>query len=144
MLKAFTTGKIILAAGCTVIALLVINCKVRYTRGDSMLTLLTSQQLLEEGTVNLNRYSDGLDLKTITDGKSITMKQLAETILQALPSSKSKITFSQNSDPQEGRKADYSLSNAKALLGYEPLFSTLEGVKKIISLRESEQTRLFT
>lgn len=56
-------------ASALLIVLLVMNSKVRYNRGDTMICLLTSQALLERGDVDLKPYEDAFGLQKITDGK---------------------------------------------------------------------------
>jgi nucleoside-diphosphate-sugar epimerase len=74
----------------------------------------------------------------IVGGSSITMKDLATEILKLFPDSKSKIVFTGDVDPQEGRSVTISYEKAKKELGYSPQFSISDGLKEMIKRENSE------
>jgi UDP-glucose 4-epimerase len=72
----------------------------------------------------------------VVGSSSISMKDLASEVLKLFPDSKSKIVFTGDVDPQEGRSVAISYEKAKKELGYFPQFSISDGLKEMIK-RES-------
>ena len=65
-------------------------------------------------------------------GVSISMKELAETILKVIPTSQSKIVYTGIMDPQEHYRVEFSIEKAKKELGYIPMFSLADGIKRYV------------
>lgn len=63
----------------------------------------------------------------IANGQSVTMKQLAETIVKTIGSNSS-INASNQQDQQEGFKVKIDIKKAKELLGWEPRISLTQGI----------------
>lgn len=63
----------------------------------------------------------------IANGRSFTMKQLAETIVKTVGSNSS-IRTSNQQDQQEGYKVKIDIKKAKELLGWEPRVSLEQGI----------------
>jgi len=68
----------------------------------------------------------------VTGAESTTMKDLAETIIAELPSSKSKIVYTGKKDPQENIQVQVSLDKAKSTFNYYPQNDLKTGLNKII------------
>jgi UDP-glucose 4-epimerase len=66
----------------------------------------------------------------VSSGVSTSMKELAETILRVLPSSKSRIVYSGAKDPQEGYRAAFSFEKARGSFGYQPKFPLTRGIEE--------------
>jgi UDP-glucose 4-epimerase len=72
----------------------------------------------------------------IASGSSLSMKEVAEIIVKTVGSN-SKIIPSNQQDQQEGYKVKIDITNAKEILGWEPLISIREGIDCLIKhLRE--------
>ena len=56
----------------------------------------------------------------IASGKSVTMCELAKTVLSVEPQSKSKIVYSGTPDSQETYRGEFSIEKAQDSLGYVP------------------------
>jgi len=69
----------------------------------------------------------------ITGGKSIKMNELAHKIVNLTKGSHSKIIFSGNEDPEEGKSKTISIEKAKKEIGYYPKYSLEEALSKIIN-----------
>ena len=67
----------------------------------------------------------------IASGKAITMKELANMIIN-LTESLSKIIYSGEPDPQEGFKVDIDISKARNELGFLPKYSLEDGLNECI------------
>ena len=72
------------------------------------------------------------DIYNIASGKTITMQELADLIIN-LTNSSSKIIYSGTPDPQEGRNVDIDISKAQDKLGFVPKYSLQEGLNECIS-----------
>ena len=67
--------------------------------------------------------------------QSVSTRELAEEILRALPSCRSRIVTSPKRDPQEGRDIFVSTEKAFRVLGYQPAHSLPEGLRKVFAWR---------
>jgi len=74
----------------------------------------------------------------ITGNKSITMSELAEMVLDAIPNTKSKIVFLNTDDPEEGQKRNIPIHKAKREIGFEPQFNLLAGLRLITNNQEKQ------
>ena len=61
----------------------------------------------------------------------VTMRALAETVIAALPDRGSRIEWSGDPDPDEGRIRSIDLSRARAELGFVPAFDVAAGVRAL-------------
>jgi len=68
----------------------------------------------------------------IASGKTITMQELADIIVN-LTNSSSKIIYSGTPDSQEGAHVDIDISNAQNKLGFVPTYSLQDGLNECIS-----------
>tara|TARA_B100000315_G_scaffold260304_1_gene320716 strand:- start:3032 stop:3964 length:933 start_codon:yes stop_codon:yes gene_type:complete len=67
----------------------------------------------------------------IAGNESISMRELANKVLEAFPSSESRIVFSGAKDPKDGQAREISIAKAKRELGFEPQFKLSDGLNKI-------------
>lgn len=74
---------------------------------------------------------DAQGVFTTTGGAPVTMKELADAVVRAFPNTPSKVVLSGASDPEEGKRADYSIEKARRVLGYEPKYDIRAGLGKI-------------
>ena len=117
----------------------VISCFIRKVLAKEHITLWGSGQREQIFTfVEDIAYACELVLKkdakgvfNVTGGAAITMKELAQTVLEVFPSKGSRIIFEDKKDPEEGKKVLYSLDKAKEVLGYSPQYDIKRGLKKI-------------
>ncbi len=65
----------------------------------------------------------------IAYGKSVTMKQLAECVVESV-GSESRIYPGEKADPQDGYRCKIDIAKAGALLGWKPAISLREGIEK--------------
>ena len=70
-------------------------------------------------------------LYNIASGRTVTMKELANIIIN-LTKSSSKIIYSGEQDPQEGFHVDIDVTKARDELGFLPKYSLEEGLKECI------------
>lgn len=70
----------------------------------------------------------------IASGQSTSVTDLAQTILQILPESKSKIVSANIADPQENYRIQVSIQKAREILKFEPKVKLADGLKEIIEL----------
>lgn len=78
--------------------------------------------------IDLSMRADSHGIFNIASGQPVSMKQLASTILRALPRSNSSIVFSERPDPQDDYRAEYSVDKAGDLLGWHASTSLEEGL----------------
>ena len=64
----------------------------------------------------------------IASGKSVTMCELAKTVLSVEPQSKSKIVYSGTPDSQENNRGEFSTEKARNILDYMPQTSLEKGL----------------
>jgi UDP-glucose 4-epimerase len=76
----------------------------------------------------------------IGSGVSITMRELAEAARDATPGSSSAVAFPGISDPQEGRRWQFSIEKARKELGYSPQIGIHDGLKAIAALTKRTPT----
>lgn len=69
---------------------------------------------------------------------SISMHDLAKMVVSLAPASKSKIVFSEQPDPQESFRGVYSLDKASKVLGFSPIITIEEGLKRTLSWWQSQ------
>jgi len=67
----------------------------------------------------------------VASGKTVTMRELANSIIDITKSS-SKIIYSDEPDSQEGNQVDIDISKARDELGFSPKYSLEEGLKECI------------
>ena len=75
------------------------------------------------------KKNDGI--YNIASGKTVTMKELATNVIN-LTNSSSKITYSGESDPQEGFQVEIDISKARNELGFLQKYSLEVGLKECI------------
>jgi UDP-glucose 4-epimerase len=68
----------------------------------------------------------------IASGRSVTMRELAEKVIEAVPGCQSKILYSGKPDLQESYCPEYDLTLAKQLIGYRPRVSLEEGLRHLV------------
>lgn len=66
----------------------------------------------------------------IASGRSVTMRQLAEHVLEALPGVRGRIVSAGVPDPQEDYRPSFSIQKARGTFGYEPKTSLTDGLKR--------------
>lgn len=67
----------------------------------------------------------------------VTMKQLADAVLESFPGTGATIAWEGVPDPQETRRIVISIDKARRDLGYEPEFSLLDGLARIARADDS-------
>jgi len=65
---------------------------------------------------------------SIASGYSIDMKSLGKLVVTLIPNSRSKVLPSGMTDPQEGRRAEFSISKAANMLNWQPQISLKQGI----------------
>ena len=78
------------------------------------------------------------DTFNVSSGVSTSMKELAETVLQVLPDSKSKIVYSNTEDPQENYRAAFSFEKASKSFSYQPEFTLARGIGEYAKVIKKE------
>lgn len=68
----------------------------------------------------------------IAGGNPVSMKELARIIVRNTPGSKSNVLPAGVPDPQENYRANFDISKAKKELGWEPIISVEEGIRRQI------------
>lgn len=68
----------------------------------------------------------------IASGQTVTMRELAEKVISAVPGCSSQIVYSGEPDPQEDYAPYYDLDRANKLLGYQPKVGLDEGLRCIV------------
>lgn len=74
----------------------------------------------------------------VASGHPTSMRQLAESVLSLVPSTKSKITFSGQDDPQENYRGEFAIDKARRELGYNPLTTIQDGLKACLQAKMTE------
>ncbi len=74
---------------------------------------------------------DAKGVFNVTGGAAISMKELAEVILEVFPSMGCQIVYEKKKDPEEGKKVRYCLTKAKEILGYVPQYDIKKGLRKL-------------
>jgi UDP-glucose 4-epimerase len=69
----------------------------------------------------------------IASGRSVTMRQLAKTVVRSV-GSPSKIVFAQQPDPQEGLRVKIDVGRAKKELGFKPKYDLEKGLLQMAAL----------
>lgn len=82
--------------------------------------------------------SESMPILNLGNPREFTIKELAEKVLEAIPTSESKVVYRElPSDDPRKRRPDITL--AKAMLDWEPKVSLEEGLKKVIEhLKKTE------
>ncbi|RLC14552.1 MAG: hypothetical protein DRI57_14275 [Deltaproteobacteria bacterium] len=83
-------------------------------------------------------HSDINGVFNISSGNPISMRDLAELILQCVMGTKSRILPSGQPDPQESYRALFDISKAKNILKWQPSVSLEDGIKRWIRYLEKE------
>lgn len=81
-------------------------------------------------------FEAGLESKyqgvyNIASGISISMKQLAKTVLQVFPNSKSKIVYSGSPDAQENYRIEVETKKAEKELNFKAKVNLIDGLRKM-------------
>lgn len=77
----------------------------------------------------------------ICGGNPTTMNKLAETILEVVPGTRSRIVFSKKPDPQESYRAEFVTEKVKKELGFEAQVPLVEGLRACLdSFRENGES----
>jgi UDP-glucose 4-epimerase len=76
----------------------------------------------------------------IAGGQPVTMQELAETVLSVVPRTRSKITYSDHPDTQEGYRGVFAIEKAKYELGYEPRMSLHEGLRACLAAMRDKKS----
>ncbi len=71
----------------------------------------------------------------IASGYSITMKSLAEMVVNVVAGTSSRVVFSGKADPQEDYRGVFSIEKAKCELGYQPDVSLERGLQACLQTR---------
>ena len=78
------------------------------------------------------------DVVNIARGREVTIKELAEIVLETIPQSKSRIEY-QAPRPGDVQRHFADISKARRILGFEPHINIREGVKRYVDwLAQSE------
>jgi nucleoside-diphosphate-sugar epimerase len=76
----------------------------------------------------------------IASGQPVTMRELAETILAVVPTTRSKIAYAECPDTQEGYRGIFAIEKARYGLGYEPRTSLPEGLRACLAAMKEEKS----
>jgi UDP-glucose 4-epimerase len=76
----------------------------------------------------------------IAGGQPVTMRQLAETVLDVVPRTRSKIRYAERPDTQEGYHGVFAIEKARRGLGYEPRTSLREGLQACLAAMRDEKS----
>lgn len=79
MESSSTQIRIVLLIASLALGIVILTGNVRYTQGDSRYFLLTSQALLEHGTIRLDTYDEELDLTALVNGKDWMLERFQST-----------------------------------------------------------------
>jgi nucleoside-diphosphate-sugar epimerase len=83
-------------------------------------------------------YDDVRGVFNIASGAPVSMKRLAELVLEAVPSTGSRILPSGQPDPQEDYRAVIAIEKARSILGWSPSLSLPDGIRKWLKHMENE------
>lgn len=72
------------------------------------------------------------DTFNIASESPVSMLELADILLEIIPSSKSLIVTSEKPDPQENYRGNFSIDKARRALGFMPQTSLKEGLKQLL------------
>jgi UDP-glucose 4-epimerase len=80
----------------------------------------------------------------ISAGDPVTMRELAERIVQVIPGCRSSVEPSGADDPQEGFRTRYSIERARVELGWQPQVRLADGVRRCIEelTKEENEARI--
>ena len=76
----------------------------------------------------------------IASGQPVTMRELAETILDVVPRTRSKIRYAARPDTQEGYRGVFAIERARCELGYEPRTSLREGLRACLAAMRDKKS----
>jgi nucleoside-diphosphate-sugar epimerase len=79
----------------------------------------------------------------ITGPGAITMKTLADTIIELLPNSKAKVVYNNQPDPNEGQTRSVPLAKAYKGLGFTPKFDIASGLQSMIQEMQNPPAALY-
>ncbi len=65
----------------------------------------------------------------IASGNPISMRQLAELVVQTVPGTRSRVIASLKPDPQEDYRAAFDIGKARRMLGWRPMVSLEDGIR---------------
>jgi len=116
----------------------VVNVFLQAALASTNLTLVGSGRRTQDFTyisdvtdaIYLSITSRASGIFNIASGRPVTMRQLAETVLEAVPESRSRIVQLESPDPQEGHRASFTVEKARQELGWCPQVLLLEGLKR--------------
>lgn len=80
----------------------------------------------------------------VASGRPVSMRELAEMVLRALPDSRSKIVYLPRPDPQEGRRMRISVEKARKDLDFVPSIALDTGLKRYAERLRAEQSAKTT
>jgi nucleoside-diphosphate-sugar epimerase len=103
--------------------------------GSRTQTFTFVEDIGEACSVSIEKKAKGI--YTITGPEKISMKNLAKKVIEAFPSSKSKIIFENKIDPQEGFSVSISTQRATKELGFVPQNDLSKGISKIAKADDS-------
>lgn len=104
-------------------------------KGGREQTFTFVEDIGEACSLAINKKSSGIF--TITGPEKISMKNLAEKVLQAFPKSDSKIIFQNKIDPQEGFSVSISTKRAQKELGFVAKNYLSHSIRKIVNSDDS-------
>ncbi len=80
---------------------------------------------------------------TIAGPRSVSMRELAAIVLDAVPDRGGRIVHSGEPDPNEGQDPRLDLARARAVLGFAPAIDVVEGVRSLAAELETPSPPLF-
>jgi len=101
-----------------------------YGTGQRMQDFVYAHDIVDSFILAYEKKARGVF--NIASGNSVSMKDLAEIVLKAIPDSNSKIVYPGIPDPQENYRPHISIEKAKKELGYIPRYSLFHGIKSYI------------
>jgi nucleoside-diphosphate-sugar epimerase len=124
----------------------VINIFLKYALTGQNITLYGSGERTQDFTyiddvveaiwLGLSKRPTGIF--NIASGNPVSMKTLAQTVLQAIPTSNSSIIYSGEVDPQENYRAIFSIDKAHQQFGWFPRVDLIEGLQATAEVLKQE------
>jgi len=124
----------------------VINIFLKYALTGQNITLYGSGERTQDFTyiddvveaiwLGLSKRPTGIF--NIASGNPVSMKTLAQTVLQAIPTSNSSIIYSGEVDPQENYRAIFSIDKAHQQFGWFPRVNLIEGLQATAEVLKQE------
>ncbi|MDM8560809.1 NAD(P)-dependent oxidoreductase [Candidatus Parabeggiatoa sp. HSG14] len=98
-----------------------------YGSGKRTQDFIYVDDVVEAICLALSKHTYGVF--NIASGIPVSMKTLAESVLEVVPNSSSQIVYSGKPDPQENYRAIFSIEKARQQLGWLPKIGLLQGLQ---------------